>query len=97
MMKKFMTIGAFSKGWNLGGDPGWEKCGTHSRQSGGHDNLRPTLPRTRERYVTSQVLSPLLAAVWGPDGGTSDKIEPTLDSNPCHAEGDSDRPGSAEA
>jgi hypothetical protein len=40
MMKNFMTSGAFSKGRKPGrGGPGQERCNTHSRGGGGHDNL----------------------------------------------------------
>jgi hypothetical protein len=53
LIKKFMMSGAFSKDRKSGGDPGREKRGTHSQGSGGHDNVRPTPPQTRERYMTS--------------------------------------------
>jgi hypothetical protein len=51
MIKNFMTAGAFSKGRKRG--EGWERCGTYSMGSGGHNNLRLTPPWSRERCMTS--------------------------------------------
>jgi hypothetical protein len=64
---------------------GWERCGTHSWRSGGHDNLWLTLPWMLECYVTRWTPDPRLAEVGDPGGAMLGKTEPALDLDPCCA------------